>query len=151
MQTVYLQDVVKRNNLFSDRDISEQLDVLASCIGALTKPAKLADTFRSVKHSSISPSTVSKYIDCLQEAFMVKKALRYDVKGRKYINTPYKVYFEDIGLRNARLDFRQQEETHIMENIIYNELRYCGYNVDVGTVESREYDGGKDVKKTVRD
>lgn len=147
LQTVYLQDVVKRNNLFSDRDIGELLDVLASCIGTLTNPAKLADTFRSVKRSTIAPSTVSKYIDCLQEAFMVKKALRYDVKGKKYINTPYKVYFEDVGLRNARLNFRQTEETHIMENIIYNELRYRGYNVDVGAVESREYNGGKDVKK----
>lgn len=147
LKTVYLQDVVKRNNLFSDRDIGELLDVLASCISTLTNPAKLADTFKSVKRSPIAASTIGKYIEYLQEAFIIKKALRYDVKGKKYINTPYKVYFEDIGLRNARLNFRQTEPTHIMENIIFNELRFRGYNVDVGVVESREYDGGKDVKK----
>ena len=147
LKTVYLQDVVKRNNLFSDRDIGELLEVLSSCISTLTNPSKLADTFRSVKRSTIAASTIGKYIEYLQEAFIIKKALRYDVKGRKYINTPYKVYFEDIGLRNARLNFRQTEPTHIMENIIFNELRYRGYNVDVGVVESREYDGGKDVKR----
>lgn len=147
LKTVYLQDVVKRNNLFSDRDIGELMDVLASCISTLTNPAKLADTFRSVKRSTIAASTIGKYIEYLQEAFIIKKALRYDVKGKKYINTPYKVYFEDLGLRNARLNFRQTEPTHIIENIIFNELRYRGYNVDVGVVESREYDGGKDIKK----
>ncbi len=147
IRTVYLQDLVRRNNLMSDRDIGELLDVIASNISTLVNPTTLSNTFKSVKRSTISPSTVSNYIKYLENAFLVKKARRYDVKGRKYINTPFKIYFEDVGLRNSRLNFRQTEPTHLMENIIYNELRFRGYSIDVGMVESREIIDGKDVKK----
>lgn len=135
---VYLRDVVKRYNLQSDEDIGELLDILASGISTLVNPRKLAGTFKSVKGSTISEVTVAKYIGHMAESFLISKAKRYDVKGKHYIDTPFKVYFEDIGLRNARLNFRQIEPSHIMENIIYNELRYRGYNVDVGVVEVRE-------------
>ena len=135
---VYLRDIVKRYNLQSDEDIGELLDILASGISTLVNPRKLAGTFKSVKGSTISEVTVAKYIGHMAESFLISKAKRYDVKGKHYIDTPFKVYFEDIGLRNARLNFRQIEPSHIMENIIYNELRYRGYNVDVGVVEVRE-------------
>ena len=138
LQNVYLKDIVERHNLNSDENIGELLDVIASGISSLTNPAKLASTFKSVKHASLSALTIGHYITYMQQAFMISKANRYDVKGKKYISTPYKIYFEDIGLRNARLDFRQIEETHLMENVIYNELRYRGYNVDVGVVGTRE-------------
>lgn len=135
---VYLRDIVKRYNLQSDEDIGELLDILASGISTLVNPRKLAGTFKSIKGSTISEVTVAKYIGHMTESFLISKAKRYDVKGKHYIDTPFKVYFEDIGLRNARLNFRQIEPSHIMENIIYNELRYRGYNVDVGVVEVRE-------------
>lgn len=135
---VYLRDIVKRYNLQSDEDIGELLDILASGISTLVNPRKLAGTFKSVKGSTISEVTVAKYIGHMAESFLISKAKRYDAKGKHYIDTPFKVYFEDIGLRNARLNFRQIEPSHIMENIIYNELRYRGYNVDVGVVEVRE-------------
>ena len=135
---VYLRDIVKRYNLQSDEDIGELLDILASGISTLVNPRKLAGTFKSVKGSTISEVTVAKYIGHMAESFLISKAKRYDVKGKHYIDTPFKVYFEDIGLRNARLNFRQIEPSHIMENIIYNELLYRGYNVDVGVVEVRE-------------
>ena len=135
---VYLRDIVKRYNLQSDEDIGELLDILASGISTLVNPRKLAGTFKSIKGSTISEVTVAKYIGHMAESFLISKAKRYDVKGKHYIDTPFKVYFEDIGLRNARLNFRQIEPSHIMENIIYNELRYRGYNVDVGVVEVRE-------------
>ena len=135
---VYLRDIVKRYNLQSDEDIGELLDILASGISTRVNPRKLAGTFKSVKGSTISEVTVAKYIGHMAESFLISKAKRYDVKGKHYIDTPFKVYFEDIGLRNARLNFRQIEPSHIMENIIYNELRYRGYNVDVGVVEVRE-------------
>lgn len=135
---VYLRDIVKRYNLQSDEDIGELLDILASGISTLVNPRKLAGTFKSVKGSTISEVTVAKYIGHMAESFLISKAKRYDVKGKHYIDTPFKVYFEDIGLRNARLNFRQIDPSHIMENIIYNELRYRGYNVDVGVVEVRE-------------
>ena len=135
---VYLRDIVKRYNLQSDEDIGELLDILASGISTLVNPRKLAGTFKSIKGSTISLVTVAKYICHMSEYFLISKAKRYDVKGKNYIVTPFKVYFEDIGLRNARLNFRQIEPSHIMENIIYNELRYRGYNVDVGVVEVRE-------------
>lgn len=138
LQNVYLKDIVERHNLNSDENIGELLDILASGISSLTNPAKLASTFKSVKHASLSALTIDHYIAYMQQAFMISKANRYDVKGKKYISTPYKIYFEDVGLRNARLDFRQIEETHLMENVIYNELRYRGYNVDVGVVDTRE-------------
>ena len=138
LKNVYLKDIVERHNLNSDENIGELLDIIASGISSLTNPTKLANTFKSVKNSSLSALTIDHYITYMQQAFMLSKVNRYDVKGKKYISTPYKIYFEDVGLRNARLDFRQIEETHLMENIIYNELRYRGYNVDVGVVDTRE-------------
>lgn len=138
LQNVYLKDLVERNNLNSDENIGELLDIIASGIFSLTNPTKLANTFKSIKNTSLSALTIDRYITYMQQAFILSKVNKYDVKGKKYINTPYKIYFEDVGLRNARLDFRQIEETHLMENIIYNELRYRGYNVDVGFVETRE-------------
>ncbi len=148
MKNVYLRDIVQRYNLADDEDMGELTDVLASGIATLANAKKIADTFKSRKQSGISEQTVSKYIMCLEDAFIINRVKRYDVKGRKYISTPYKIYFEDIGLRNARLNFRRIERTHIMENIIYNELRYRGFNVDVGMVETREKDGnGGSVRK----
>lgn len=138
LQNVYLKDIVERHNLNSDENLGELLDIIASGISSLTNPSKLANTFKSVKKSSLSATTIDNYITFMQQAFVLSKANRYDVKGKKYIGTPYKIYFEDVGLRNARLDFRQIEEPHLMENIIYNELRYRGYNVDVGVVDTRE-------------
>lgn len=138
LQNVYLKDLVERNNLNSDENIGELLDIIASSISSLTNPTKLANTFKSIKNTSLSALTIDRYITYMQQAFILSKVNKYDVKGKKNINTPYKIYFEDVGLRNARLDFRQIEETHLMENIIYNELRYRGYNVDVGFVETRE-------------
>ena len=138
LQNVYLKDLVERNNLNSDENIGELLDIIASGISSLTNPTKLANTFKSIKNTSLSALTIHRYITYMQQAFILSKVNKYDVKGKKYINTPYKIYFEDVGLRNARLDFRQIEETHLMENIIYNELRYRGYIVDVGFVETRE-------------
>ena len=140
MNGLYLRDIIQRNNLPESTRIGEVLDVVAFGISTLTNPRKLADTFISVRGEKISEFTVNKYIDCMEDAFMLSRVLRYNIKGRKYIGTPYKIYFEDIGLRNARLNFRQIEGTHIMENIIFNELRYRGYRVDVGVVESREKD-----------
>ena len=138
LQNVYLKDIVERHNLNSDESISELLDALASGMSSLTNPSKLSNAFKSIKNVSLSALTIDHYITFMQQAFMLSKAHRYDVKGKKYINTPYKIYFEDVGLRNARLDFRQIEETHLMENIIFNELRYRGYHVDVGVVEMRD-------------
>ena len=147
IQNLYLKDIIKRYNLPENTLIGEVLDVIASGISSLTNPKKIADTFASVKQSKISDFTVDKYIGHMEDAFMLSRVKRYNIKGRKYIGTPYKIYFEDIGLRNARLNFRQIEDTHIMENIIYNELRYRGYQVDVGVVESREKNAeGKDIR-----
>ena len=115
LKNVYIKDLVERHNLNSDENISDLLDIIASGISSLTNPSKLSNTFKSVKHEILSPTTINNYIDYMQEAFILSKVKRYDVKGKKYIDTPYKIYFEDIGLRNARLDFRQIEETHLME------------------------------------
>ena len=115
-------------------ELEELINVIASGIGCLTNPQKLASTFNSVKHIDISLPTIKQYLDYLQDSFIINKVLRYDIKGKKYISTPSKYYFTDIGLRNARLNFRQQEETHIMENVIYNELNIRGYEVDVGEI-----------------
>ena len=138
LNNVYLKDIIVRNHLNQDTNLPELLDVLASGIATLVNPNILEGTFRSKKKVSISAPTISQYITFLQEAFMISIAKRYDVKGKKYINTPYKIYFEDTGLRNARLSFRQMEPSHLMENIIYLELRRRGYLVDVGSVEIRE-------------
>ena len=148
IENVYLKDIVKRHNLNTDEHIGELLDILSSGISTLCNPKKLAATFGSVKQSKICEHTISKYIEYLKDSFLISKAKRYNVKGKHYIETPYKIYFEDIGLRNARLNFRQIEPTHLMENIIYNELRYRGYRVDVGVVEIREKNSeGKEQKK----
>lgn len=150
MKNVYIRDIVVRNRLNSDDEIGELADILASGISSLTNPRKLENTFKSIKNVTLCASTIDKYIGYFRDSFLISKAERYDVKGKKYISTPYKLYFEDIGLRNARLNFRQIEETHLMENIIYNELRYRGYNVDVGMVEFREKTPeGKEVRKQV--
>lgn len=147
MKGLYLKDIINRNNLSDNSLIGEVLDVIASGISSLTNPKKIADTFASVRQESISEYTVDKYIGHMEDAFMLNRVKRYNVKGRKYIGTPYKIYFEDVGLRNARLNFRQIEGTHIMENIIYNELRYRGYQVDIGVVDSREKDkDGKEIR-----
>lgn len=143
----YLKDVIDRHDLRSDSNVGELFDILSSGISTLTNPTKLEATFKSKKNASISRQTIVNYIDYFIESFLISKSLRYDVKGKNYINTPFKLYFEDIGIRNARLGFRQAEPTHIMENIIYNELRYRGFNVDVGVVESRETEAGEIIRK----
>ena len=130
----YLIDILNRNRIKNDAELAELFQILASSIGALTNPQKLSNTFKSVKKVSISATTLKNYIDYLSEAFLIEPSNRYDVKGKKYISTPLKYYFTDMGLRNALLNFRQYEETHLMENVIYNELRLRGWNVDVGTV-----------------
>ena len=143
MEGTYLKDVIERNKIRSTEELEELLNILASGIAALTNPSKLEKRFKSEKKAKLTADTIGKYIGYLQEAFIVDKAMRYDVKGKAYISTPYKIYFEDMGLRNARLDFRQVEFTHLMENAVYNELRYRGYKVDVGSVELREGDARK--------
>lgn len=130
----YITDIVDRYGVKNDTELGELLDIVASSIGCLTNPTKIANTFASVKNVKITNETVSRWLDYLCDAFLVAKAVRYDVKGRRYIDTPSKFYFSDLGLRNARLNFRQNENTHLMENLIYNELIYRGYNVDVGVV-----------------
>ena len=148
MQNLYLRDIKNRYGLQDEVTIGEVLDVVASNISALTNPRNIANTMNSVHGGNrICDATVDRYISHMEDAFMLTRVKRYNVKGRKYIGTPYKIYFEDIGLRNARLNFRQIEGTRIMENIIYNELRYRGYQVDVGMVESRERDAdGKETR-----
>ena len=137
INNLYLRDLIKRYNLKNDNDINELFDILASGIGSLTNPTKLSNTFASLKHSKLTAFTINSYIEYLEDAFILSKVKRYDVKGKNYINTPYKIYFEDVGLRNAKLNFRQIEPTHLMENIIYNELKFRGYSVDVGVIEVR--------------
>ncbi len=145
---VYISDLLERHTIHNEEEFDELLDILASAIGSLTNPLKLSNTFKSVKGKTISDKTLKKYLDYLIDAFLVSKAKRYDIKGKKYINSPAKYYFEDIGLRNARLEFRQTEENHIMENVIYNELRIRGFRVDVGLVEHYSKDENKkSVKK----
>lgn len=147
LEKVYLKDIITRNGLKVDSNIRELLDVIASNISSYTNPTKLEDSFRSVKKVSIARSTIETYINYFIDSYLISKSIKYNIKGKKYIYTPYKLYFEDIGLRNAKLEFRQIEPTHIMENIIYNELRYRGFNVDVGVVESRERENGKELRK----
>ena len=130
----YLIDIKERYSIRNDDDLEELIDVMASSIGSLTNPQKIANTFRSEKRSTITRDTVKTYLDYMQDAFLMERAVRYDIKGRKYIDTPAKYYFEDLGLRNVRLNFRQTAHTHLMENLIYNELRMRGYSVDVGQV-----------------
>lgn len=146
----YLKDIIERNHIEKTQELEDLINVLASAIGSLTNPPKIQATFKSSIGSAISINTIRQYIEYLEDAFIISKAQRYNIKGRKYIGTPLKYYFEDIGLRNARLGFRQVEETHLMENIIYNELRYRGYSVDVGVVEKREMsENGKQIRKVL--
>ena len=145
---VYLKDVIERNKIQNVEEIGILVDVLASAIGAPTNPSKIANTFASERQMTYTNKTVSAHIDCLADAFLISKASRYDIKGRKYIGANLKYYFTDLGLRNARLNFRQQEPTHMMENVVYNELLIRGYNVDVGVVEIFDKDKeGKRVHK----
>ncbi|HKM35949.1 MAG TPA: ATP-binding protein [Lachnospiraceae bacterium] len=136
-EETYLKDIIERHHIEKSQELEDLVNVLASAIGSLTNVPKIEATFKSVIQSNISANTIRQYIEYLEDAFVINKANRYNVKGRKYIGTPLKYYFEDVGLRNARLRFRQIEETHIMENIVYNELRSRGYSVDVGVVEKR--------------
>lgn len=148
-ETTYLADIINRNNLRGNAEINELTDILASSIGSLTNPLKLSAAFGSTKRVKLSAGTISVYLGYLQDAFLIEKALRFDIKGKKYINTPAKYYFVDMGLRNARLSFRQQEYTHIMENVIYNELRARGYSVDVGVVETVGKENGVSLRKSL--
>lgn len=145
---VYITDILGRNRIRNKEELEELLDIVSSAVGSLTNSNKLAQTFKSIKNKTINKSTIKKYLDSLCDSFLIEESRRYDVKGRKYISTPLKYYFSDMGLRNARLNFRQIEETHIMENIIYNELRMRGYDVDVGVVTANEITGdGKKIRK----
>ena len=147
-EETYISDIIGRNNIRNRAELEELLNVLSSGIGSLTNPSKIAATFKSVKNKTISKTTIQRYIDYLEDAFLIDSAIRYDIKGRKYIGTPSKYYFSDLGLRNARLNFRQVEETHAMENIIFNELKVRGYNVDIGVVVLNETENsGKKVRK----
>jgi len=132
---LYITDIVERNHVSNVAELDELVDVLASAVGSLTNPSRLQNTFRSVKGKSLDDKTISSYIGYLEDAYLVAEAQRYDIKGRAYIGSPKKYYFEDVGLRNARMGFRQVEENHLMENIIYNELLSRGYNVDVGVLD----------------
>lgn len=148
LNNVYINDVIERNAIHNQTELGILLEVVSSSVGSLVNPLKLANTFKSVSDSSITDRTISKYLKCLEEAFIIEKSKRYDVKGKKYIASPAKHYFTDLGIRNAVVNFRQTEETHIMENIIYIELRMRGFNVDVGLVETKEkQEDGKYIKK----
>ena len=145
---VYISDIVNRHHLRGRDEMGELVNILASSIGSLANPLRLSNTFESERKIKLSQFTISSYIDYLEDSFLISKAHRYDVKGKKYIGTPLKYYFTDVGLRNARLGFRQQEENHIMENVIYNELLHRGFSVDVGVVPVQESDAlGKQVRK----
>ncbi|MBQ6090237.1 MAG: ATP-binding protein [Lachnospiraceae bacterium] len=144
----YLRDVIERNRIKNDTELLDiLLDVLASGIGSLTNPSKLSNTFLSERKIALAPDTIDKYLGYFEDSYLIKKALRYDVKGRKYIKTPSKYYYSDPGLRNARLGFRQIEETYLMENVLYNDLIRRGFDVDVGVVEIATTEGGKKERK----
>jgi len=146
-EETYIKDIKERYQIRHEEEFEELLNIISSSIGSLTNPTKLSKTFQSVKHVNVNPETIKYYLEYLCDSFLVSKAMRYDVKGKKYIDTPYKYYFTDMGLRNARINFRQDEKTHLMENVIYNELLIRGFNVDVGVVPvvSRD-ENGKQVR-----
>lgn len=144
-QKVYISDIMERHKVRNKDELDELVDILASSTGSYTSLSKLMRTFKSVKNKAISDKTIKNYIDYLIDSFLISKTVRYDIKGKKYIGSPAKYYFEDVGLRNARLGFRQVEENHLMENIIYNELRIRGYHVDVGVIE--HYNTNRDGKR----
>lgn len=145
----YLKDVLERNDIKNNQEeIDELLNIISSSMGSLTNPLKLSNTFKSVRKINITSQTISKYLDYFIDAFILDKVYRYDIKGKKYINTPLKYYYTDVGLRNAKLNFRQQEENHIMENVVYNELKLRGFDVDIGVVEYNYKDeNGKNKRK----
>ncbi len=145
-ELTYMKDIIDRNNIDKDDVLDSLINILSSSVGSLTNPQKIYNTFISNGITDISKNTIISYVDYLLDSFLIEKVERYDVKGKKYIQTPQKYYFADVGLRNARLNFRQQEENHLMENIIYNELLIRGYNVDVGVVEVREKDTRKQLE-----
>ncbi len=148
LDETYLSDIIGRNDIRNKAELEELLNILSSSTGSLTNATKLSNTFKSVKNKTISKTTIKRYIDYLCDSFLIDKAIRYDIKGKKYIETPSKYYFTDLGLRNARLNFRQVEETHAMENIIFNELKVRGFNVDIGVVVVNETDqNGKKIRK----
>lgn len=149
LNNVYVNDVVERNKIEKQDELGVLLEVVSSSIGSLVNPLKLSNTFKSVSELSIADKTISRYLQHLEDAFIIEKSKRFDVKGKKYMATPNKYYFTDLGIRNAVVNFRQNEETHIMENVIYIELRMRGFNVDVGLVEVSEKADGKSVKKTL--
>lgn len=144
---VYVKDILERNDVRNPDEMEELLSYLASAVGGLTNQKKLSDTFKSVKGKSIHPETIKNYLDLFEDSFLISKANRYDIKGRKYISTPAKYYFVDTGLRNACLNFRQYEESHLMENVIYNELLIRGYSVDVGVVDYNYYSDDQRIYK----
>lgn len=144
---IYISDIYKRNNIKNQGELEDLLNILSSSIGSLTNPEKLKNTFRTVKKSKITSNTVKKYLDYLEDSFLIESSYRYDIKGKSYIETPKKYYFSDLGLRNTRINFRQFEQTHAMENVIYNELRMRGFSVDVGVVTTSESSGGKTERK----
>lgn len=147
-QEIYLRDIYRRNRIRNQRELEDLLNILSSAIGSLTNPEKLKKTFKSMKKSRITSGTIKKYLDYLEDSFLIESAQRYNIKGKSYIETPKKYYFSDLGLRNARINFRQFEQTHSMENVIYNELRMRGYNVDVGVVPiSEKNSAGKSLRK----
>ena len=146
-EETYINDIVARHNVKNKEEFEELINVLASGIGSLTNPRKITNTFVSQKAKKISANTVKSYLDYLCDAFVVSRADRYDIKGRKYINSPQKYYFSDVGLRNARINFRQLEENHTMENILFNELLMRGFNVDVGVVSTKSLQDGKQQRK----
>ena len=147
-EETYISDIVGRHNIRNKAELEELLNILSSAIGSLTNPEKLSATFQTVKKKKISNSTIKRYIDYLCDSFLIDSAIRYDVKGKRYIDTPVKYYFTDMGLRNARLNFRQIEETHSMENIIFNELKMRGFNVDVGVIVQYDTnDKGNSIRK----
>ena len=145
---IYIRDISKRNRVKNIGELEDLLNILSSSIGSLTNPEKLKNTFKTVKKSRITSATIKKYLDYFEDSFLIESTQRYDIKGKAYIETPKKYYFSDLGLRNARINFRQFEQTHSMENVIYNELRMRGYSVDVGVVPIAERDrDGKVIRK----
>ena len=143
----YIRDIRERYNIRQEEELEILFDIVSSTVGSLTNPQKIANTFDSMRHSDLSAVTIKKYLDIICESFLMERAVRYDVRGRKYIDTPYKYYFVDPGLLNARMNFRQPDFSHVMENIIYNELRVRGYNVDVGVVPVVVRENGKQVRR----
>lgn len=146
-EETYIRDIVERYNIKQEEELEILINIVSSTVGSLTNPQKIANTFESSRQNNLSAVTIKKYLDIICESFLMEKAERYDVKGRKYINTPYKYYFVDPGLRNARMNFRQPDFSHIMENVIYNELRVRGFNVDVGVVPVTKMENGKQLRK----